>query len=185
MSSFCHRAGNPRLRPRRLVRTRRHAVGRTVEPAALAIAHVHLWKVLAWPVLSMARVILVYCHACVRHTPLHFNTSSSMLEAHVVHLNSIDVVGGVLPHTVRRAKSRAWPGVMPKQAPMARHGRCPSISASSIAVMPWQDVRSVDDHALTARLFLMCEDPLVLSTLRGSAGTHHRGRAFRRTRRHI
>ena len=50
---------------------------------------------------------------------------------------------------------------------MARHGRSPSISASSIAVMPWRDVRSVDDHALAARLFLMCEDQSVMSSLRG------------------
>ena len=64
---------------------------------------------------------------------------------------------------------------------MARHGRCPSISASSIAVMPWRDVRSVDDHALTARLFLICEAQMVLSNTRGSAGKHHRGKASRRT----
>ena len=68
---------------------------------------------------------------------------------------------------------------------MARHGRCPSISASSIAVAPWQDVRSVDDQALTPRLILMCEDQIVLSSLRGRAGKHHRGKASRRTRRHI
>ena len=68
---------------------------------------------------------------------------------------------------------------------MARHGRCQSISAPSIAVMPWQDVRSMDDHALTARLFLMCEDQIVLSSLRGSSGKHHGGKASRRTRRHI
>ena len=82
----------------------------------------------------------------------------------------------MLHHNVGRAKGRAWPGVMPEQERMPRQGRCLSRSDASLGVMPWQDLKSVNDHAWTARPVLI-EDACV--------GKHHSGKAPRRTRRHI
>ena len=53
------------------------------------------------------------------------------------------------------------------------------------------NIKLWDDHKdatrlkqLLLRIQMMCEDQNVLSSLRGRAGKHHRGKASRRTRRH-
>ena len=59
----------------------------------------------------------VYCHIYVRRSPCDRNIMSSMGVAMAVHVLHIALAVPFLPHTVRRAQSRAWPGVAPKQEP--------------------------------------------------------------------
>ena len=102
-----------------------------------------------------------------------------------VHVLNIALAGPVLPHTVRRAQSRAWPGVTPENEPMPRQGRCPSRCDAALGVMPWQELRSVNDHEWTASLVLIFEDQSSVCCLHGCVGKHHRGKAPRGARRHI
>ena len=84
-----------------------------------------------------------------------------------VHVLNIALAGPVLPHIVRRAQSRAWPGVTPENEPMPRQGRCPSRSDAALGVMPWQELRSVNDHEWTASLVLIFEDQSSVCCLHG------------------
>ena len=95
--SLCIRARNPRLQPRGRLRARRHANGRTVQPTALAIAHVQLFIYMPCPVVSIIHVLLVYLYICLRQKHRHFIFLTSMGMAIAVHMINAASVGGVLP----------------------------------------------------------------------------------------